>query len=109
MGYARLLHFAARIAEELGHPFPGEQSYWSEAGADLAAARLTEADLELCRLEARQSLDRVSQAFFPGAPALPAASGDAVPGQGTSQSSRQSTCPSGLSRQPFTCELTRKV
>ena len=63
MAYGPLLNLAAGMAEELGHPLPGEQPYWSGKGARLAAAGLSGGDLDLCRAETQLSLDRLKDAF----------------------------------------------
>lgn len=63
MAYIPLLNLAACMAEELGHPLPGEQPYWRRKDARLASAGLSGADMTLCQAETQLSLDRLKEAF----------------------------------------------
>ncbi len=56
---AYLLHFAAGIAEDLGHGLPGEAGLWAGRAEKMSAAGLCEAEYALCREETGAAFEQV--------------------------------------------------
>jgi HD-like signal output (HDOD) protein len=60
---AFLLNLAAGAAERSGHPLPGETSYWEITPEKLAAAKITEAELETATQDALEKFGPVRAAL----------------------------------------------